>query len=130
MDLISISRKSGQAFTVRVRGHEFTSDMSEKDGGADDGPSPAELLAGSFGACVAMIVQRYCDSHGYVDGEVGVSLTMELADDPKRVGAIVVDVEVPNDVPEDKKEVIKRVAEKCPVHETFNQPPRLDLEIT
>ena len=129
MDLMTISRKAGLAFNVRVRTHEVTADMSVKDGGADEGPSPAELLACSFGACVAMIVQRYCDTHGYKDGDVGVSLTIELADDPKRVGGIVADVEVPKDVPEEKKAAIKRVAEKCPIHETFKQPPRLDLEI-
>ena len=82
-----------------MRGHEVTSDMSAKDGGQDAGPSPVELLAGSLGACIAMMVQSYCDRHGYTDGDVGVSLTLELADDPKRVGGIVVDVELPDGCP-------------------------------
>lgn len=130
MDLITVARKAGLEFTLRVRGHEVTSDLSEKDGGRDAGPSPVELFAGSLGACIAVMVQGYCERHGYTDGDVGVSLTLELADAPKRVAGIVVDVELPQGVPEDKREVIKRMAQRCPIHETLRNPPRMDIDIT
>ncbi|TET31656.1 MAG: OsmC family peroxiredoxin [Planctomycetota bacterium] len=130
MDLITVTRKEGLAFDVRVRGHRLTCDMSEKDGGRDEGPSPAEMLAGSLGACVAMMVQRYCDNHGYTDGDVCASLTLELADNPKRIGGIVIDLELPNDFPEDRKSAVKRLAELCPIHETLKHLPKVDLEIT
>jgi len=128
MDLITVTRKAGLEFGIRVRGHEVTTDLSEKEGGQDCGPSPVELLAGSLGACIAVMVQGYCQRHGY-DGDVGVSLTMELADKPKRIGRLVVDVELPEGVPEDKKEAIKRVAERCPIHETLRRPPGLDIDV-
>ena len=129
MDLINIARKGGLEFKIQVRDHSVTNDMSEKDGGQDAGPSPVELLAGSLGSCIAMMVQTYCNRHGYTDGDVGVSLTLELADSPKRVGGIVVDVELPDGIPEDKKDAIRRMAEKCPVHETLRNPPRIDIDI-
>ena len=128
MDLITVTRKDGMEFNARVRGHDVTSDLSEADGGRDRGPSPAELLAGSLGTCIAMMAQSYCQNHGY-DGDVGVSLTIELADKPKRIGRIVVDLELPNGVPEDKIEVIKRVAQRCPIHETLRNPPDLDIDV-
>ena len=128
MDLITITRKNGLEFSIRVRGHEVRSDLSEKDGGRDRGPSPAELLAGSLGTCIAMMVQGYCQRHGY-DGDVSVSLTMELAADPKRIGRIVVDLELPDGVPDDRIEAIKRVAERCPIHETLRNPPGLDIDV-
>ncbi|NIO27704.1 MAG: hypothetical protein GTO29_04020 [Candidatus Latescibacteria bacterium] len=129
MDLISITRKSGLEFAIQVRGHQAISDMLEDDGGRDQGLSPSELLVGSLGACIAMMVQRYCDKHGYHDGEVSASLTFELADNPKRVGAITIDLEIPRDVPEDKKPIIRRIAEACPIHGTLTNPPAMDLEI-
>jgi putative redox protein len=128
MDLITVNRKDGLEFNIGVRGHDVTSDLSAKDGGQDRGPSPVELLAGSLGACIAMTVQGYCQRHGY-DGDVGVSLTMELADKPKRIGRIVVDLELPDGVPEDRKEAIKRVAQLCPIHETLKSPPGVDIEV-
>ena len=127
MDLISVTRKDAQ-FKVQVRGHELTCDLSEKEGGQDKGPSPVELMAGSLGACIAMMVQSYCQRHGY-DGDVGVSLTLELADDPKRVGGIIVDVELPEGIPEERMDAIRRIAERCPVHETLRNPPRVDIDI-
>ena len=104
--------------------------MSVDDGGRDAAPSPAELMAGSLGACIAMMVQGYCDTHGYSDGEVSVSLTVELGDDPKRVAGFVIDLELPDDVPVEKRDVIMRVAEKCTIHETLANPPRVDIDIT
>jgi len=128
MDLITIARESGLEFEVRVRGHVVRTDMSEADGGHDRGPSPSELLAGSLGACVAMMVQHYCDRHGRTDGDVGVALTLELADDPKRISAIVVDVDLPRDVPEEDLAVVRRIAEKCVIHGTLACPPKVDIE--
>jgi putative redox protein len=129
MDLISITRRDGKAFELRVRGHALTIDMSKEEGGADQGMNPVELLAGSLGVCIAIMVQTYCDSHGYTDGDVSASLTLEIADEPKRVGAVVIDLELPNDFPENKKSALKRIAELCPVHQTLKQMPTVDLEI-
>jgi putative redox protein len=130
MDLITVAPKTASAYAIRVRGHEVTCDMSEKEGGRDEGPSPVELLAGSLGACIAIMVGRYCRNHGWSDGKVGVNLTLELADDPKRVKGIVADLEVPQDVPPDRIEAIRRVAGFCPVHQTLKNPPDVDLDIT
>ena len=129
MDLITVTHKAGSEFAIRVRGHEVTCDLAAKDGGRDAGPSPVELLAGSLGACIAMMVQRYCDSHGYQEGKVAASLTVEMADDPKRVRGVVVDLEVPGDLPETRKEAIRRLVQCCPVHATLRSPLDVDLDI-
>jgi putative redox protein len=129
MDLISVTRRGGSAFDVHVRHHAVTSDMSPQDGGQDTGFAPVELFAGSLAACIAMMVQGYCDrcEHG-AGGDVGVSLTVELADDPKRISAIVADVELPDGFPENRREAVRRVAEQCVIHESLKHPPRVDLD--
>ncbi|MHC4605587.1 MAG: OsmC family protein [Planctomycetota bacterium] len=130
MSLITIERRSGGSeFVIRVRKHEVTADMSEKDGGHDGGPSPVDLITGALGACIGMMVQKYCDTHGWKDGEVGVGMTIEMADDPKRVGTVTIDLEIPKDVPEDRRAAVKRVAELCPVHATLTRGPKIDIEI-
>ena len=88
-----------------------------------------ELLAGSLGTCIAIMVQNYCDRQGYTDGQVEVSLTMELDDNPKRIAGLVVDVELPADVPENRMKAIRRIAEHCPVHATLSNPPRIDIDL-
>ena len=128
MDLITVTRQENLEFNIHVRGRDVISDMSEEDGGRGAGFSPAELFAGSLGVCIAMMVQGYCDRKGYTDGDVAVNLTLELADDPKRVDAIVIDVELPDGFPEDRLDAVRRVAERCVIHETLNHPPRVDVE--
>jgi putative redox protein len=129
MSLISITRKEGLECEIRVRGHRVVSDMSESDGGLDRGLSPAEMMVSSLGVCMVMMVQIYCDRHGYSDGEVSASVTYGLADKPKRVGTITIDLEIPKDVPDDKRQVVRRVAEACVIQGTFTEPPIVDMEI-
>ena len=50
MDLITVNRKAGKSFELRVRGHAVTVDMSKEEGGADEGMNPVELLSGSLAA--------------------------------------------------------------------------------
>jgi uncharacterized OsmC-like protein len=130
MDLITVTRKSGLEFSLRVRGHVITTDMSAAEGGRDTGPNPVELLACSVGSCIATMVQGYCDEHGYTDGDVGMQLTLELATDPKRIAALVMDLELPNGMPESAKEGVRRMVAGFPVPQTLRCPPRLDIEIS
>ena len=130
MDLITVTRKHGLEFAARVRGHVITTDMSAAEGGRDAGPNPVELLACSVGSCIATMLQGYCSEHGYTAGDVGVSLTLELATDPKRIAALVVDVELPRGMPDAARGDIKRIIDAFPVPETLRNPPQLDVEIS
>jgi putative redox protein len=127
MDLITVTRRAGLAFTVRLRGHAFVTDMSVAEGGRDEGPNPVELLACSLGSCLATMAQSWCDQHGH-GGDVGASLTLELAADPKRIAALVVDLELPAGMPDEAKAELRRVIEDFPVPATLRIAPRLDLE--
>jgi len=129
MDLITVTREEGLRFSIRVRDHVMTTDMSVDEGGQDGGPSPVEFLGVAAGACLATMVQAYCDARGYTDGDVGVSLTLELVENPNRVAGIVLDVDLPEDVPEGDREKLKKMALRMPVPATFRGEPRLDIEM-
>jgi uncharacterized OsmC-like protein len=129
MELITVSRKSGLSFDVCVGRHHMTCDMAPEDGGTGAGFSPVEMFAGSLGACIAMTVQSYCETCGHASGDVGVSIALELLPKPKRIGAVVVDVELPQGVPEDRREAIHRVVKECVIHETLRHAPEVDVEI-
>jgi putative redox protein len=129
MDLISVQLKEEGVFSIKVRDHVVTTEISEDKEGKDRGPNPTELLVGALGGCIAIMVNSYCKNHGYTDGDVEVSLTYQLADKPARVSSIVVDLEIPRDVPENRKKAILNVAHLCPIHKTLANPPEIDIEI-
>ncbi len=130
MDLISIEHQEDGVFNIKVRNHVITTELgTEYIESKDRGPTPTELLVGSLGSCIAIMVNSYCKNHGYTDGKVDVSMTYQLADKPKRIDSIVIDLEIPADVPENRINAIKRVAKLCPVHGTLENPPKIDIEI-
>jgi putative redox protein len=129
MDLITVTREEGVKFRVQIRNHVFYTDMAEQEGGADGGPAPVEFLGAAAGACLATMVQSYCDSRGYTDGDVGVSLTLELAPNPNRIAGLVLDVELPKDVPEGDRKKLKKMALRMPVPATLRNEPRVDIEM-
>lgn len=129
MDLITVTRDEGLKFKVRIRDHVFTTDMAVNEGGTDGGPAPVEFLGAAAGACLATMVQAYCDTRGYIDGDVSVSLTMEMVENPNRVAGFVLDVELPHDVPQVDREKLKKMALRMPVPATFRGEPRVDIEM-
>jgi putative redox protein len=127
MDLITVTAGNAGS-TIAVRAHRLGSDHSQAEGGTDAGPSPAELFVASLGSCMALAVSRYCRTRGY--GElVEVNLTYTMAKEPNRIDSIVIDLRAPADLPEDRLDAIRRVAEKCPLHATLAMPPQIDLDI-
>jgi putative redox protein len=128
MDLITVTRQGGLAFTVRLREHQLTTDMSVAEGGQDAGPNPVELLGAACGACLGIMVQTFCNEHGYTDGDVGVSLTLELAEGPKRVVALTADVELPAGIPEDARDELRALAQEFPIPATLQERPRVDID--
>jgi uncharacterized OsmC-like protein len=129
MNLITITHRDGLAFDVRVRNRRVATDMAPADGGQGKGFTPAELLAGALGACMAMQVQAYCEERGYGNGDVSVSLAFEFLGKPKRIGAIVADIDLPAGFPEEEEEEVRRVAESAVICETLRRPPEVDLDI-
>lgn len=129
MDLISISPQTAGGTRISIRNHSLLCGHGPADGGQDPGPSPAELLVAALGSCMALMIGHYCREHGYRDGSVEVHLTYEMAREPNRISAIAADLQVPRDVPADRFPVLRRIAEKCPVHATLARPPQIDLEI-
>jgi len=129
MDLITVQQEGAQEFAISVRKHELRSDMSLDDGGQDAGPSPTELLVCALGACLGMAVARYCQTIECPAGNIELYLTYQLADRPKRIESIVVDMELPEGFPPERLPAVQRVVNSCPVHGTLTHPPKIDLEI-
>ncbi len=129
MDLITVTREEGLRFSIRIRDHLMATDMAVTDGGKDGGPAPVEIMGASMGACLATLIQAYCDTRGYIDGDVSVSLTIEMVDKPNRVGGFVADIELPKDVPEREQEKLKKMCLRLPIPASFRDEPRLDIEM-
>jgi len=128
MDLISISQENDSVFKTEIRNHTFLSDMSLEDGGTDSAPSPAELVVSSLGSCIAMIIQRYCKTHGLNDKGIELSMTYLLNDKPKMISSITIDIALPEGFPDDRKQAIMNSVKTCVIYNSLNRVIDIDIE--
>lgn len=128
MDLISISQEKDSLFKTKIRKHHFLSDMSIHDGGNDAAPSPADLLASSLGFCIAMIIQRYCKSHGHSDNGINLSMTYLLNDTPKMISSITIDIGLPENFPQNRKQALLNAIKTCVIYNSLNENIEIDID--
>src|SRR4051794_40171393 len=111
-------RRSGFTHDVDVRDHQLVADEPEDQGGADEGPSPQELLAASLASCSAVTLEMYADRKGWDIGDVAIEVTYEPAQrgSPTRFN---INVKLPRELPEDQRERLMQIVARCPVHRTL-----------
>lgn len=107
------------AQSITVRHHSITTDEPEASGGQDRGPSPAELLLGALGACVAMTLTMYAGRKGWDLGGVHVELSGK-----DEQGVYVVDRRLTFGAPltDEQRQRLGEIAGRCPVSRRLTGP--------
>ena len=131
MDLITLKNEKGLCFSVQVRGHRFLVDMPMESKGQDQGPSPADLLAASLGACMGIHMALYSQTAGLPSKGMEMNLVYNLVEEQgrKRIQTVTIDVVMPQD-PGERSAALLRAAQNCLVRNTLEKGPVIDVEIT
>lgn len=129
MGRVTVEHLDRDQFAIDIRSHRVVVDQPTDAGGDDSGPTPTELLVASLAACVAHYARRYLARHDLPDDDVCVEAEFAIADRPARVGEINVTLHVPDGVPADRLTPLLAVASHCTVHNTFDDPPRVRIEL-
>jgi putative redox protein len=78
--------------------------------------SPTDLVATALGSCMITIMGISARTHGFDLTGVTWSVTKIMADNPRRIGEIVVELTFPaNGYTEQHKRIIDHIAKTCPV---------------
>jgi putative redox protein len=113
-------RSTNRSFTHKVdmRSHNITVDEPPDREGADEGPSPQELLAASLATCTAITMEMYAKRKGWDIGtvEVGVDYTPAERGCPTK---FTLDLRLPKDITPEQRERLQVIAAKCPIHRTL-----------
>jgi putative redox protein len=111
-----------------IREHHLTADEPVDKGGADEGPSPQELLAASLASCTAITIEMYAKRKGWnVDGmEVDARYTPAERGCPTRFEVVM---RMPPHLSEEQVERLRVIAAKCPVHRTLEGEVAFDERV-
>jgi uncharacterized OsmC-like protein len=118
-----------RSFKIKIRGHEVMTDLSEKMGGDNTAPTPAELFVGSFGSCVGLYAARYLQTAELDPKGLAVDLDWEFDEKKTRVGQIRVSISVPNATLGARKNALLLAAGKCTLHNTLQNPPDIEFSV-
>ena len=110
------------SFEMSTPGGSFF--VGPKPDGPGD-PSPVEYLAASLAGCVGHFVARFLGRRGVDPKGLKVSVTGTMAENPHRIGAFDIVVDLPKGLAPELQEVAKRAAETCTVHHTLQNPPKM-----
>ena len=101
---------------AKIRDHYSVLDRPVEKGGGDAGPTPVEYLLTAIAGCVSMTLRIYLERK---DWNVG-NITVEVFQKEKLTQngiekSIVEHISFENEISEDKKAQLLKVAAKCPV---------------
>jgi len=136
---VKLSPKEGFRAQITAGAHTIIADEPTDAGGADEGPSPYELLLAALGACTAMTLKLYIDRKKLPVTDVEVLLTFDRIhiDDcescvkeerlnDQEIQHISRLIYVTGDVTEEQKERLLYIAGRCPVHVTLHSNPHVE----
>lgn len=118
--------------------HTVVVDEPVELGGADEGPSPYELLLASLGACTSMTLSLYAQRKGWPLEHVEIRLRhnrrevedCERCEDEDRfLEHVEKEIVVSGPLTEDQVRRLGEIAEKCPVNRTLHRTIRTTQQI-
>jgi putative redox protein len=113
-------RRSGFAHDVEIDDgkHRLLVDEPTDAGGGDAGPAPGRLVAAGLASCVAITMEMYAERKGWELGDVEVTVDVEY--DGHTPKSFSTSIHLPAELSEEQREVLLRVAGKCPIHRVLS----------
>jgi putative redox protein len=124
-----VTHLKGACFAVQLRSHTIIVDQPAHAGGEDLGPMPLELLGASLGSCVALYVQRFLQARSLPHEGLRVEVRERKVKAPARVAEFVVRLVLPAPLPGHYAEMLERVVESCPAHNTLAHGAEVTVSI-
>lgn len=123
---------------VEVGGHRLVVDEPIAVGGADDGPTPYELLLAGLGACTAMTLRLYADRRKWPLERARISLRhrkvhaqdcVDCVTKPARMDVVDRVITLEGGLTEEQRAKLLEIAERCPVHQTLQGKMQVNTQL-
>jgi uncharacterized OsmC-like protein len=105
----------------------LSTDAPKDNGGQGSSFSPTDLLASAFLSCamttMALVAKRENIPWGKASGRVEKHMNAS----PRRVGRLVAEIEMPRELPQDKRAQMEEIAHTCPVARSLHGDVVLDV---
>ena len=112
-------------------GSSIETDAPTDNKGKGERFSPTDLIATGLGACMITTMGIKAETMDIALDGASVEVTKVMVSDPRRIGKIIAHITIPALGLDDKtKEILERVARKCPVERSLHPDLELDMSFT
>ena len=101
-------------------GNNITTDAPVDNQGMGAAFSPTDLVASALGSCLLTIMGIAAKTHGFNIDNSMATVTKMMAKNPRRIGEIIVEIDIPHALSHKEKMLLKRTAKSCPVHHSLH----------
>jgi putative redox protein len=121
-EAVFVSETGRGRFQVEVRTSSgaFLADEPVSAGGLGSGPNPYDLLSAALGACTAMTIRLYAARKNWPLTNVQVRVSHSRSSLTAR-DVFEKTISLKGSLDEAQRDKLREIAERCPVHLTFNR---------
>lgn len=106
---------------------QLLTDAPKDHGGNAEQFSPTDLFAISLGSCMATVMGLYAKNKKISLQGLKIQLEKSMANQPRRIGKIKVDIHMP-DIPNEQRAALEKAALNCPVHHSIHPDTQLAIQ--
>lgn len=108
-------------------GASVATDAPRDNEGRGESFSPTDLLATSLASCMLTVMGITARRHGWAIEGAQADIEKHMVGEPRRVGRLVVRIEMPAGLAAEARATLERAARTCPVAESIH--PGIDLDL-
>jgi ribosomal protein S12 methylthiotransferase accessory factor len=124
---MTVTFPGGLRVNASYGGFEIATDQSVEYGGDASAPEPFDLFLASIATCAGAYVAGFCGKRDLATAELRLVQRWDR-DREGRLTNVTIQIEVPEWFPEKYHDALVRVANKCAVKKTFDNPPEFVVE--
>jgi uncharacterized OsmC-like protein len=109
-------------------GVKLLSDAPKDNGGEASSFSPTDLLAASLVSCITTTMALTARRENVPWGSIQASLEKRMtAEPPRRVAEVAVELQMPKELPTDKRSQFEAIAHTCPVARSLHSDVKISV---
>jgi len=97
-------------------GDVFLTDAPVDNNGKGEAFSPTDTVATGLASCILTMMGIKANGLEVDLSESAAKVTKHMSSDPRRISKIVIDLDLPSNVPEKHRKILVHTANTCPVH--------------
>ncbi len=127
-NLMNVSFPGGKRVNAQFGDFVVETDQSRENGGDETFPEPFDLFLASLATCAGIYVLGFCQKREIPTEGIRLTQSWDRDEKTKRVTELRISIEVPPEFPEKYHGALERVASKCTVKRTIEDPPEFQVE--